>query len=49
MHRNMLVVTACAGLLLQGCSSRPREFTPTRGIATAEAAGFDQAYATCTS
>ncbi len=48
MHRNLFVATACAGLLLQGCSSRPREFTPTLGIATAEAAGFDQAYATCT-
>ena len=48
MRRNLLVVTAFAGLLVQGCSSRPREFTPTPGIATAEAAGFDQAYATCT-
>ena len=48
MRGNLLVVTACAGLLVQGCSSRPREFTPTLGIATAEAAGFDQAYATCT-
>ncbi len=48
MRRNLLVVTACAGLLVQGCSSRPREFTPKLGIATAEAAGFDQAYATCT-
>jgi hypothetical protein len=48
MRRNLLVVTACAGLLVQSCSSRPREFTPTLGIATAEAAGFDQAYPTCT-
>ena len=48
MDRNLFVVTACAGLLVQGCSSRPREFTPTLGIATAEAAGFDEAYATCT-
>jgi len=48
MHRNLLVATACAGLLVQGCSSRPREFTPTLGIATAQPAGFDQAYATCT-
>ena len=37
-----------ASLLLAGCSSRPREFTPTLGISTAEAAGFEQAYATCT-
>jgi hypothetical protein len=48
MRCNLLVVTACAGLLVQGCSSRPREFTPTLGIATGEARGFDQAYATCT-
>ena len=48
MHRNLLIATACAGLLVQGCSSRPREFNPTLGISTAEAAGFDQAYATCT-
>ncbi len=48
MHRNLFVATVCAGLLIQGCSSRPREFAPTLGIATAEAAGFDQAYATCT-
>jgi hypothetical protein len=41
-------MTACAGLVVQGCSSRPREFTPMPGIATAQAAGFDQAYATCT-
>jgi hypothetical protein len=48
MRHNLLVMTACAGLVVQGCSSRPREFTPTPGIATAQAAGFDQAYATCT-
>jgi hypothetical protein len=48
MKRSLLAAAACAGLLLQGCSSRPRQFTPTPGIATAEAAGFDQAYATCT-
>ena len=48
MRRDLLVVTACAGLLFQGCSSRPRDFRPTLGIATADVAGFDQAYATCT-
>jgi hypothetical protein len=48
MKCNLLAAAACAGLLVQGCSSRPREFTPTLGIATAEAGGFDQAYATCT-
>jgi hypothetical protein len=48
MRQNLLVAAACAGLLLQGCSSRPREFTPKLGIATAPVAGFDQAYASCT-
>ena len=48
MTCRILSIAACASLLLAGCSSRPREFTPTLGIATADAAGFDQAYATCT-
>lgn len=48
MHRNLLVSAACASLLVQGCSSRPREFNPTLGSSTADAAGFDQTYATCT-
>jgi hypothetical protein len=43
-----LVLAVAAVVTLTGCSSRPREFTPTLGIATAERAGFDQAYATCT-
>ena len=41
MHRNLFFATACAGLLVQGCSSRPRAFKRTLGISTAEAAGFD--------
>jgi len=49
MHRNLLVVTACAGLLVQGCSSRPREFTPTLTSASADKAAFDKAYAECNS
>ena len=48
MRRHLVVVAACTGLLVQGCSSRPREFRPTLGIATADPAGFDQAYAACT-
>ena len=48
MTCRILSIAACASLLLAGCSSRPREFTPTLGIATADAAGFDQAYAECT-
>lgn len=47
MHRNLFVVTACAGLLVQGCSSRPRAFNPTLATAHADQAAFDQAYATC--
>lgn len=48
MTCRILSVAACASLLLAGCSSRPREYRPTLGIATADAAGFDQAYAECT-
>ena len=47
MHRNLLVVTACAGLLVQGCSSRPREFNPTLAAAPADRAAFDSASADC--
>ena len=34
-------------LLLEACSSRPREFTPTLGIAAPDQARFDAAYAEC--
>lgn len=47
MHRNLLFATACAGLLVQGCSSRPREFSPTLYKAPADQAAFDSAHATC--
>ena len=52
MHRTLLLATACAGLLVQGCSSRPRAFNPTlaaapTGQAAFDQAAFDQAYATC--
>ena len=49
MHRKIVARLVPAHRFCSpGCSSRPREFTPTLGIATADAAGFDQAYATCT-
>lgn len=41
------IAIACLGLLLAACSSRPREFTPTLGVAPASQAGFDTAYADC--
>jgi hypothetical protein len=47
MHRNLLMATACAGLFVQGCSSRPREFNPTLAAANSDHVAFDQAYATC--
>jgi len=49
MHRKLLVATALAGLLVQGCSSRPRAFTPTLTTASADKAAFDKAYAECNS
>ncbi len=45
MHRNLLVITACAGLVVQGCSSRPRAFSPTLAAASADRAAFEAAYA----
>jgi hypothetical protein len=37
----------CAVLALAACSSRPREFTPTLGIAPTDQSKFDAAYAEC--
>src|SRR5687768_4803908 len=48
MHRNLLLAAACAGLLVQGCSSRPRSFNPTLAAAPADQAAFDSASAECT-
>ena len=45
--RNNWVAAICAAALLQGCSSRPREFTPTLGIAPTDQTRFDSAYADC--
>jgi len=45
--QNKMVAAGCAGLLLLGCSSRPREFTPTLGIVPADQAKFDAAFAEC--
>jgi hypothetical protein len=42
-----LLSGALMGLLLEGCSSRPRDFTPTLGVAPADQAKFDAAYAEC--
>jgi hypothetical protein len=48
VQSNYLMVATAAALMLQGCSSRPREFEPTLAVASADTAAFDQAYATCT-
>lgn len=40
-------VLLCAALTLAGCSSRPREFTPTLGAAPIDQVKFDAAYAEC--
>ena len=54
MSRNFSVaaVAAAAALLLQGCSSRPREFTPMlapppAGAMAFDQAAFDRAYVEC--
>lgn len=46
MHGKILAGALTAALLLQACSSRPREFTPTLAGAASQS-GFDAAYATC--
>ena len=45
--RHHLLAAAAFSLVLGACSSRPREFTPTLGIAPADEAKFDAAYAEC--
>jgi hypothetical protein len=40
-------IAAAAALLLEGCSSRPREFTPTLGAVSADQAKVDAAFAEC--
>ena len=52
MRREMLIAALATTVLLEGCSSRPRVFTPTLaapqfGHASFDQAAFDQAYATC--
>ena len=45
--RNKLVGAAIAAAMLQGCSSRPREFTPVLGAAPTDQAQFSAAVAEC--
>ena len=47
MHNKICVWAVIACLTLQGCSSRPRNFTPTLAAAPASQTEFDAAYATC--
>lgn len=47
MRSRVAVGALIASLILQGCSSRPREFTPTLATPAASQAEFDSAYATC--
>ena len=48
MKSRSVACTLAAALMLQGCSSRPREFTPTLAAPPASAAEFDTAHAECT-
>ena len=41
------IAAASISLVLEACSSRPREFTPTLGIVPADQMKFDAAYAEC--
>lgn len=42
-----LTILLCAAVSLAGCSSKPREFTPTLGAAPTDQVKFDAAYAEC--
>ena len=46
MHKH-LAIAAVAALVLEGCSSRPREFRPQMASAPVDQAKFDAAYAEC--
>lgn len=45
--RNGMIAATLAGLLLEACSSRPREFTPSVTLGTTDQTKFDAAYADC--
>ena len=45
--RKGMIAASVAALLVEACSSRPREFTPKLGIAPTDQAKFDSAYAEC--
>ena len=45
--KSTFLITAGACLVLEACSSRPREFTPNLGIAPLDQAKFDAAVADC--
>ena len=47
MENKALLAALGFAVVLQGCSSKPREFSPTVSLATSQQAAFDAAYADC--
>jgi hypothetical protein len=47
MNKGIALCALMGCLILQACSSRPRDFTPTLANPTASQADFEAAYATC--
>ena len=45
--RKRIIGAVCAGLLISGCSSRPRDFRPTLGAVPVDQARFDSAFDEC--
>lgn len=48
MREQLLAMSLAVALALQGCSSRPRQFTPELAAAPTDRREFDSAFATCT-
>ena len=47
MNKKLIACAVAAGMCVQGCSSKPREFTPSLSAPTADQAKFDADYAEC--
>jgi outer membrane lipoprotein SlyB len=47
VHRALVIAVANSGLLLTGCSSRPRSFAPVSSVAVQQKEAFESAWLSC--